>query len=43
MIGPDPKMICPIKGNRNMQFIKNTISRPNIIVGDMMLKRENRL
>lgn len=34
MIGPDPKLKYPIKGNENVQFIKNTISRPNIIVGD---------
>ncbi|MFL0498064.1 Vat family streptogramin A O-acetyltransferase [Priestia megaterium] len=32
--GPDPTDKYPIKGNDVVQFIKNTITRPNIIVGD---------
>src|SRR6478752_2052189 len=32
--GPDPTDKYPIKGNGVVQFIKNTITRPNIIVGD---------
>ncbi|WP_342605163.1 Vat family streptogramin A O-acetyltransferase [Peribacillus sp. FSL E2-0159] len=32
--GPNPKDKYPIKGNRVVQFIKNTITRPNIIVGE---------
>ncbi|KLV31419.1 Vat family streptogramin A O-acetyltransferase [Priestia megaterium] len=32
--GPDPTEKYPIKGNDVVQFIKNTITRPNIIVGD---------
>ncbi|WP_071392870.1 Vat family streptogramin A O-acetyltransferase [Bacillus tuaregi] len=32
--GPNPNDAFPIKGNRNLQFIKPTITRPNIIVGD---------
>lgn len=30
--GPNPEDKYPIKGNRVVQFIKNTITRPNIIV-----------
>jgi virginiamycin A acetyltransferase len=32
--GPNPKDKYPIKGNHVVQFIKNTITRPNIIVGE---------
>ncbi|WP_182005700.1 Vat family streptogramin A O-acetyltransferase [Priestia aryabhattai] len=32
--GPDPTDKYPIKGNDVVQFIKNTITRPNIIAGD---------
>jgi virginiamycin A acetyltransferase len=32
--GPDPTDKYPIKGNNVVQFIKNTITRSNIIVGD---------
>lgn len=34
MNGPNPNMKYPIEGNRDVQFIKNTITKPNIIVGD---------
>jgi virginiamycin A acetyltransferase len=34
MIGPNPNQKYPIPGNTNVQFIKNTITKPNIIVGD---------
>jgi virginiamycin A acetyltransferase len=34
MIGPNPREVYPIKGNKNVQFINNTITRSNIIVGD---------
>ncbi|WP_044639852.1 streptogramin A O-acetyltransferase Vat(I) [Risungbinella massiliensis] len=34
MIGPDPNDKYPIPGNSNLQFIKNMITKPNIIVGD---------
>ncbi|WP_413773745.1 streptogramin A O-acetyltransferase Vat(I) [Paenibacillus woosongensis] len=34
MLGPNPNEKYPIPGNRNLQFIKNTITKPNIIVGD---------
>ncbi|MCP3739509.1 Vat family streptogramin A O-acetyltransferase [Rossellomorea sp. BNER] len=32
--GPNPKAKYPIEGNHVVQFIKNTITRPNIIVGE---------
>ncbi len=32
--GPNPKEKYPVKGNEVVQFIKNTITRPNILVGD---------
>nr|WP_032489635.1 streptogramin A O-acetyltransferase Vat(A) [Staphylococcus aureus]P26839.2 RecName: Full=Virginiamycin A acetyltransferase [Staphylococcus aureus]AAA26683.1 acetyltransferase [Staphylococcus aureus]AAF24087.1 acetyltransferase Vat [Staphylococcus aureus] len=32
--GPDPENILPIKGNRNLQFIKPTITNENILVGE---------
>jgi virginiamycin A acetyltransferase len=32
--GPNPKDKYPIKGNNVVQFIRNTITRPNIIVGE---------
>ncbi|CAM3786714.1 MULTISPECIES: streptogramin A O-acetyltransferase Vat(I) [Paenibacillus] len=34
MLGPDPNEKVPIPGNPNVQFIKNTITKPNIVVGD---------
>lgn len=34
LVGPDPNSSHPIAGMPNMQFIKNTITRPNIIAGD---------
>ena len=34
MIGPNPNSKYPIPGNMNVQFIRNTITKPNIIVGD---------
>lgn len=34
MIGPNPNLKYPIPGNENVQFIRNTITKPNIIVGD---------
>jgi virginiamycin A acetyltransferase len=34
MIGPNPDVKYPIEGNRNVQFIKNMITKPNITVGD---------
>lgn len=34
MLGPDPNIIYPLEGNHNVQFIKNTLTRPNIQVGD---------
>lgn len=34
MTGPNPHEKYPIPGNTNVQFIKNTISKPNIIVGE---------
>ncbi|MCP1307338.1 streptogramin A O-acetyltransferase Vat(I) [Paenibacillus tyrfis] len=34
MIGPNPKEKYPVPGNTNVQFIRNTITKPNIIVGD---------
>lgn len=33
-IGPDPGDKYPMQDNSNLQFIKNTITRPNIIAGD---------
>ncbi|WP_282173401.1 Vat family streptogramin A O-acetyltransferase [Cytobacillus firmus] len=32
--GPNPKEKYPIKGNQGVQFIRNTITRPNIIAGE---------
>ncbi len=32
--GPDPDQIFPIQGNRNLQFIKPTITKQNIFVGE---------
>ena len=32
--GPNPQDKYPIKGNHVVQFIKNTITRPNIIAGE---------
>lgn len=32
--GPNPDVKYPIEGNKNVQFIKNTITRSNIIAGD---------
>lgn len=34
MTGPNPNEKYPIPGNTNVQFIKNTITKPNIIAGD---------
>jgi virginiamycin A acetyltransferase len=34
MMGPDPNAKYPIPGNRNLQFIKNVITKPNIIAGE---------
>lgn len=34
MLGPNPNLKYPISGNMNVQFIRNTITKPNIIVGD---------
>lgn len=34
MIGPNPNVKYPIPGNKNLQFIKNMITKPNIIAGD---------
>jgi virginiamycin A acetyltransferase len=34
MIGPNPNVKYPIEGNRNVQFIKTTITKSNISVGD---------
>ncbi|WP_371388948.1 streptogramin A O-acetyltransferase Vat(I) [Bacillus pseudomycoides] len=34
MIGPNPNERYPIPGNKNLQFIRNTITKPNIIAGD---------
>lgn len=34
MLGPSPNLKYPIPGNMNVQFIRNTITKPNIIVGD---------
>lgn len=33
-MGPDPNDKYPMQGNLNLQFIKSTITRPNIIAGD---------
>ncbi|MBM6997415.1 streptogramin A O-acetyltransferase Vat(I) [Paenibacillus sp. DXFW5] len=32
--GPNPNVKYPIPGNSNLQFIKNTITKPNIIAGE---------
>lgn len=34
MYGPNPDLKYPIEGNCNVQFIKNTIKKPNILAGD---------
>lgn len=34
MIGPNPNSKYPIPGDMNVQFIRNTITKPNIIVGE---------
>lgn len=34
MFGPDPNAVYPNEEIKNICFIKNTITRPNIIVGD---------
>lgn len=34
MLGPNPNLKYPIPGNMNVQFIRNMITKPNIIVGD---------
>jgi virginiamycin A acetyltransferase len=34
MLGPNPNSKYPIPGNMNVQFIRNTITKSNIIVGD---------
>lgn len=34
MIGPDPNKIYPNENIRQIVYIKNVITRPNIIVGD---------
>ena len=34
MPGPNPNVKYPIPGNMNVQFIRNTITKPNIIAGD---------
>ncbi|KEK22808.1 Vat family streptogramin A O-acetyltransferase [Bacillus gaemokensis] len=33
-MNPNPDVKYPIEGNKSVHFIKNTITRPNIIVGD---------
>ena len=34
MMGPNPNEKYPIPGKTNVQFIRNTITKPNIIAGD---------
>jgi len=34
LTGPNPNNKFPIEGHKNVQFIKNTITKPNIFVGD---------
>lgn len=34
MTGPNPDVKYPIEGYQGLQYIKNTITKPNIIVGD---------
>jgi len=34
MTGPNPNVKHPIPGNTNVQFIRNTITKPNIIAGE---------
>lgn len=34
MIGPDPNTVHPMEGFPQVCFIKNTVSNPNIIIGD---------
>lgn len=34
MFGPDPNTVHPMKGFPQVCFIKNTVSNPNIIIGD---------
>ncbi|CAI8939065.1 MULTISPECIES: Vat family streptogramin A O-acetyltransferase [Bacillus] len=33
-MNPNPNVQYPIEGNKSVHFIKNTITKPNIIVGD---------
>ncbi|MED2281892.1 acetyltransferase, partial [Bacillus thuringiensis] len=33
-MNPNPNIKYPIEGNQNVQFIKNTITKSNILVGD---------
>lgn len=33
-MNPNPNVKYPIEGNQNVQFIKNIITKPNILVGD---------
>ena len=33
-MNPNPNVKFPIEGNKSVHFIKNTITKPNIIVGD---------
>lgn len=34
MMAPDPNIIYPIKGNKNVHFIKPSLTKPNIEIGD---------
>jgi virginiamycin A acetyltransferase len=34
LIGPDPRTVHPMEGFPRVCFIKNTVSNPNIIIGD---------
>ncbi|HDR8145109.1 TPA: acetyltransferase, partial [Bacillus cereus] len=33
-MNPNPNVKYPIEGNQNVQFIKNIITKPNILVGE---------
>ncbi|TKH18436.1 acetyltransferase, partial [Bacillus wiedmannii] len=33
-MNPNPNVKYPIEGNENVHFIKNTITKANILVGD---------
>ncbi|MBN1461074.1 MAG: CatB-related O-acetyltransferase [Armatimonadetes bacterium] len=37
MIGPDPNTVHPMEGFPQVCFIKNTVSNPNIIIGDKLI------